>query len=88
MAMAPTVQLGSGTSSAIKAKAVVGTRVSWLIAASGLEGVPQPRRWRKKWPSFRPDGVENHLARDFQADLPNTKWMTDLTYIRAGEYYV
>ena len=26
--------------------------------------------------------VENHLARDFAADEPNTKWVTDITYVR------
>lgn len=63
-------------------------RVARLMAANGLEGVPQPRRWRKKRSSSRPDGVENHLARDFQAERPNTKWVTDITYIRTGEHYL
>jgi putative transposase len=33
----------------------------------------------------RPGHVHNHLARDFSADEPNTKWATDITYIRTAE---
>lgn len=29
--------------------------------------------------------MTNHLARDFSAKTPNTKWVTDITYIRTGE---
>ena len=32
--------------------------------------------------------MTNHLERDFQADRPNTKWVTDITYIRTGEHYL
>ncbi len=63
-------------------------RVARLMTSCGLEGVPQPRRWRKKRPSSRPAGVENRLARDFQADQPNSKWVTDITYIRTGEHFL
>jgi len=28
--------------------------------------------------------VKNHLARDFSAKTPNTKWVTDITYFRTG----
>src|SRR5690606_11646491 len=33
----------------------------------------------------RPADVRNHLARDFNATEPNTKWVTDITYIRTAE---
>jgi putative transposase len=60
-------------------------RVARLMAADGLAGVPQRRRWRYKPCATRPAGVRNHLARDFAASAPNTKWVTDITYIRTGE---
>ena len=31
---------------------------------------------------MRPANIENHLARDFRADKPNTRWVTDITYVR------
>ena len=34
---------------------------------------------------MRPDAVINHLDRDFSSNDPNTKWVTDITYIRTGE---
>ena len=30
---------------------------------------------------MRPDTVRNHLERDFAANEPDTKWVTDITYI-------
>ncbi len=33
---------------------------------------------------MRPTGVRNHLARDFAAAEPNTKWVVDITHIRTG----
>lgn len=60
-------------------------RVARLMAANGLAGVPQRRRWRHKPSGVRPAGVRNHLARDFLALEPNTKWVVDITYIRTGE---
>jgi len=60
-------------------------RVARLMRNDGLRGIPQRRRWRKKPTGTRPDHVQNHLARDFNADQPNTKWVTDITYIRTAE---
>ncbi len=60
-------------------------RVARLMRADGLQGIPQRRRWRKKSSSTRPDHVQNHLDRDFAASQPNTKWVTDITYIRTAE---
>ena len=60
-------------------------RVARLMRANGLRGVPQRRRWGKKPSGSRPDGIANHLQRDFEASQPNAKWVTDITYIRTGE---
>ncbi len=30
-------------------------------------------------------GIQNHLNRDFKADRPDQKWVSDITYIRTGE---
>ncbi len=51
----------------------------------GLRGIPQRRRWGMKPTGTRPAHVQNHLARDFTADRPNTKWVTDISYIRTAE---
>ena len=60
-------------------------RVARLMAGADLSGVPQKRRWRHKRSGVRPAHVRNHLARDFAALEPNTKWVVDITYIRTGE---
>jgi putative transposase len=60
-------------------------RVARLMQKNGLRGIPQRRSWRRKPAGTRPDDVQNHLARDFRADQPNTKWVTDITYIRTAE---
>jgi putative transposase len=60
-------------------------RVARLMRRDGLQGIPQRRRWRKKATGTRPAHVQNHLARDFKADEPNSKWVTDITYIRTAE---
>src|SRR5207244_6212574 len=63
-------------------------RVARLMRRAGLQGVPQRRQWRKKPSSGRPDGTRNHLNRDFRAAAPNTKWVTDITYIRTAEHWL
>ena len=60
-------------------------RVARLMRDDGLRGIPERRRWRKKPTGTRPDHVQNHLSRDFKAHKPNTKWVTDITYIRTAE---
>jgi len=35
-----------------------------------------------------PAGTQNHLERDFTATAPNTKWVTDITYIRTAEHWL
>lgn len=60
-------------------------RVARLMQKEGLRGIPQKKRWRKKTSGQRPVGILNHLARDFRACEPNTKWVTDITFIETGE---
>jgi len=60
-------------------------RVARLMARDELKGIPQRRRWRHKPSGARPAHVRNHLERDFTASEPNTKWVTDITYIRTAE---
>ena len=60
-------------------------RIARLMADAALSSVPQKRRWRHKRTGVRPAYVRNHLARDFVALEPNTKWVVDITYIRTGE---
>lgn len=63
-------------------------RVARLMRRAGLQGVPQRRRWRIKRTGVRPAGTQNHLERDFTAVAPNTKWVTDITYIRTAEHWL
>lgn len=60
-------------------------RVARLMHKQGLRGIPVRRQWRKKASSVRPAGIENHLERDFNAHAPNTKWVTDITFIETAE---
>jgi putative transposase len=63
-------------------------RVARLMRHAGLQGVPQRRRWRRKASGLPPAGTQNHLERDFTATTPNTKWVTDITYIRTAEHWL
>jgi putative transposase len=63
-------------------------RVARLMRLHGIRGIPQRHRWRSKTSGHRPDDVRNHLARDFSAYEPNTKWVTDITYIRTAESWL
>lgn len=60
-------------------------RVARLMHSAGLAGIPARTRWRKKPSGKRPDHVSNHLQRNFTAQQANTKWVTDITYIRTAE---
>jgi putative transposase len=60
-------------------------RVARIMASAGLYGVPQRRQWRRKRSGVRPTYVRNHLERDFSALEPNTKWVTDITYVYTAE---
>jgi len=63
-------------------------RVARLMRQSGIVGIPQRRRWKTRTPGPRPVDVVNHVARDFKADEPNIKWVTDITYIRTAEHWL
>ena len=63
-------------------------RVARLMRRAGLQGVPQRRQWRKKPSGARSSGTHNHLDRHFNAATPNTKWVTDITYIRTAEQWL
>jgi len=60
-------------------------RVARLMKSASLVGIPARTKWRKKPSGKRPDHVSNHLQRDFTAQQANTKWVTDITYIRTAE---
>ena len=52
-----------------------------------------PCKKKRRYSSYKGEispAVENLLARDFHADTPNTKWLTDLTefHIPAGKVYL
>lgn len=63
-------------------------RVARLMRAHDLRGIPQPRQWRRRLSGNRPGHVRNQLERDFEASQPNTKWVTDITYVRTGEHWL
>ena len=63
-------------------------RVARLMSANNLQGIPQKKRWKKKDAGQRPADISNHLQRDFSAETENTKWVTDITYIRSGENWL
>jgi len=63
-------------------------RVARLMRQAGLRGIPQRRRWRTKPSGVPPAGTQNHRERDFTATAPNTKWVTDITYIRTAEHWL
>jgi putative transposase len=60
-------------------------RIVRLMARHGVRGIPQRRQWRQKRSGIRPAYVRNHLERNFTASEPNTKWVTDITYIHTAE---
>lgn len=57
-------------------------RVARLMAGASLQGWPRVRKRRFGGkPGARPIGVKNLLERDFTANEPETKWVTDITEI-------
>ena len=53
-------------------------RVARLMRADQLQGIPCKKKHRSKPSGTRPADIKNRLARDFVADTPNTKWVTDI----------
>lgn len=62
-------------------------RVALLMRADG-GGIFQQKRWRKKGSGERPYSIRNHLAREFAADAPKRRWVTNVTYIRTCENWL
>ena len=60
-------------------------RVARVMAINDLQGWPRKRGRGAKRKSIRPDGLKNHLERDFVALEPETKWVTDITEIVSQE---
>jgi len=56
-------------------------RVARIMASQGLQGWPRKKNRGHKRSSDRPEGIENHLKRDFTAREPDTKWVTDITEV-------
>ena len=63
-------------------------RVARLMQANDLKGIPQKKRWKKKSSGQKPSDISNQLNRDFNAQQANTKWVTDITYIRTAENWL
>lgn len=63
-------------------------RIARLMSKHGLQGIPQRKQWRNKRSGLRPAHVRNHLERDFTATEPNTKWVTDITFIYTVEAWL
>ena len=55
------------------------------MQANAIVGIPARKQWRRRKSSERPGDVVNHLNRDFSASDTNSKWVTDITYVRTGE---
>ena len=56
-------------------------RVARLMSTHGIQGWPRKKGKHWKRSSGRPEGIENHLERDFLALEPESKWVTDITEI-------
>ena len=60
-------------------------RVARLLRELGLMGVPQKRFWHTTDSAHRLAVAPNVLGRDFDAERPNERWVTDITYLWTGE---
>lgn len=60
-------------------------RVARLMAVNGIQGWPRKKGRGCKRKSVRPDGLKNHLQRNFVALEPETKWVTDITEISTSD---
>ena len=63
-------------------------RVARLMQVNDLKGIPQKKRWKNKSSGQKPSDISNQLNRDFNAQRANTKWVTDITYIRTAENWL
>ena len=60
-------------------------RIARITSVNGLYGWPRKKGRGAKRKSVRPAGLANHLERDFTAQEPETKWVTDITEIATLE---
>ena len=60
-------------------------RIARLMAVNGIYGWPRKKGRGTKRSSIRPTGLANHLERDFTAQEPETKWVTDITQVATQE---
>lgn len=62
-------------------------RVERLMRLNGIQGIsPRKKRWVKTTDSDHDFPIApNLLNRDFQADAPNRKWVSDISYIETDE---
>ena len=60
-------------------------RVARLMAVNSVQGWPRKKGRGRKRQAARPAGLKNHLARDFTAAEPETKWVTDITEVKTTE---
>jgi len=62
--------------------------VAEIMRERGLKGRNGKRFKYQPSPEAMSQVADNLLARDFKADVPNEKWVSDITYIRAGDSWV
>lgn len=60
-------------------------RIARLMSINGIQGWPRKKGRGSKRKSVRPDGIKNHLDRDFVATEPESKWVTDITEVATLE---
>jgi transposase InsO family protein len=61
-------------------------RVARLMRQNGWQAKPKRRKWVKTTDSGHDLPIaSNLLNREFKADNPNEKWVTDISYIPTGE---
>lgn len=60
-------------------------RIAKLMAVNGIQGWPRKKSRQRGRPNRRPEGISNLLNRNFTANEPETKWVTDITEINTLE---
>ena len=60
-------------------------RVARIMSVNDIQGWPRKKGRRQGRSTQRPEGIRNHLKRDFTAWEPDVKWVTDITEIATTE---
>ncbi|ROO25662.1 hypothetical protein [Salinisphaera japonica] len=60
-------------------------RVARPTTTSGLQGIPQRRRWRAKPSGVRASQLRKYSELGFTTLEPNTKWGIDIVRVRTAE---